>query len=82
MMLGFLASGGGSTAGGLGAASGSGLRALMVAVPGGGVGVGAGEAERVCGAGLAVIAGEGLCAGEPCVDDDLARRSAGIGVER
>ena len=65
MMLGFLASGGGSAAGGLGAESGRGLRALTTTVPGGGAGVGAGDAERVDGAGLAVIAGDGLGAGEP-----------------
>jgi hypothetical protein len=81
-MLGFLTNWGGSTAGGFGAESGRGLRAFTTTVPGAGPGVGAGEVERADGAGLAIFAGDGLGAGEPWVDDDLACRSAGLGVER
>jgi hypothetical protein len=79
-MLGFLTSWGGSTAGGFGAESGRGLRAFTT-VPGAGPG-GAGVVERADGARPAIIAGDGLGAGEPCVDDDLAHRSAGLGIER
>ena len=80
------ATGTGSTCG-RGAESGRGFRTFMGALPGAAGeagGGGAGEADRLDGAGLGGIAGDGLgagegrCAGELFVED-RARRAAGFG---
>jgi len=72
---------------GRGAESGRGFRTFMGAVPGaaGEAGGGAGEADKLDGAGLGGIAGDGLgagegrAAGEELFVEDIARRAAGLG---
>ena len=72
---------------GRGAESGRGFRTFTGAVPGvaGETGGGAGEVEKLDGAGLGGIAGDGLGAGEgrgageELFVEDIARRAAGLG---